>query len=129
MKFRWAIVYVSDVEATMSFYEKALGLERRFVAEDGGYGEMATGETRIGFATQAMSEGAINGGVVQLDPGSKPQATEFGFATDDVAAAFRRAVDAGAVPVSEPEKKPWGQVVAYVRDLNGMLIEFGTDIP
>lgn len=129
MKFRWVIVYVPDLEATMSFYERAFGLERRFIAEDGGYGEMATGETRIGFAVQAMSEGAIAGGVVPLDPSSKPQATEFGFATDDVDAAFRRAVGAGATPVSEPEQKPWGQTVAYVRDLNGVLVEFGTDIP
>lgn len=129
MKFRWVIVYVPDLEATMSFYERAFGLERRFVSEDGGYGELATGDTRIGFATQTMSEGAIEGGVVGLDPQSKPQATEFGFATDDVESAFKRAVDAGAIPVSEPEQKPWGQTVAYVRDLNGMLVEFGTDIP
>lgn len=129
MKFRWVIAYVSDLEATISFYERAFGLERRFVAEDGGYGEVATGETRIGFATQAMSEGAISGGVIPLDPQGKPQATEFGFATDDVEQAFRRAVAAGAVPVSKPEVKPWGQTVAYVRDLNGILVEFGTDIP
>lgn len=129
MKFRWVIVYVSDLEATMSFYEAAFGLERRFVSPDGEYGEMATGETRIGFATQAMSEGAIDGGVVPLDASGKPQATEFGFATEDVDAAFKRAVGAGAVPVSEPEVKPWGQTVAYVRDLNGILVEFGTDIP
>ncbi len=129
MKFRWAIVYVPDLEATMSFYEHAFGLKRRFVSEEGGYGEMETGETRIGFAAQGMSEGAIDGGVVPLDAGDRPQATEFGFATDDVAGAFKRAVDAGAAPVSEPEVEPWGQTVAYVRDLNGMLVEFGTDIP
>ncbi len=129
MKFRWVIVYVPDLEATMSFYEKAFGFERRMVSPDGGYGELATGDTRIGFATQSMSEGAISGGVVPLEPQGKPQATEFGFATDDVAGAFKRAVEAGATPVSEPEEKPWGQTVAYVRDLNGMLVEFGTDIP
>lgn len=129
MKLRWTIVYVPDVEATISFYEAAFGLKRRFVAEDGSYGELETGETRIGFAAMHMSEAAIDGGVVPLEANDKPQATELGFATDDVAAAFRKAVEAGATPVSEPEEKPWGQTVAYVRDLNGVLVEFGTDMP
>ncbi len=129
MKLRWSIVYVPDVEATLSFYERAFGLKQRMLAPDGSYGELDTGETRIGFASQGMSEGAYPGGVVALSPGDRPQAFEFGFATDDVATAYRKAVDAGATPVSEPERKPWGQTVAYVRDLNGLLVEFGTDIP
>jgi len=43
-----------------------------------------------------------------------------------VAAAYRRAVDAGAVSVVAPDARPWGQVVAYVRDLNGVLVELCT---
>ncbi len=129
MKLRWTIVYVPDVEATIRFYESALGLSRRFVAEDTSYGELETGDTRIGFAAQHMSDAAIDGGVTPLDASERPQAFELGFAVDDVQAAFDRAVGAGAAPVSEPEKKPWGQTVAYVRDINGLLVEFGTDIP
>ena len=129
MKLRWTIVYVPDVEATMAFYEKAFGLKRRFVSEEGGYGEMETGETRIGFAVHKNSEDAIAGGAIPIDSIDQPQAFEFGFATDDVAAAFKKAVDAGATPLTEPEVKPWGQTVAYIRDLNGMLVEFGTDLP
>ena len=30
---------------------------------------------------------------------------------------------AGAVVVKEPQKKPWGQLVGYVRDNNGFLVE------
>jgi len=43
--------------------------------------------------------------------------------TDDPAAAYKKAVAAGAVAVKPPVLKPWGQTVAYVRDLNGCLIE------
>ena len=57
MKLRWTIVYVPDVEATMAFYEKAFGLERRFVSEEGGYGEMETGETRIGSVCRPQELG------------------------------------------------------------------------
>lgn len=43
--------------------------------------------------------------------------------TDAVEAAFDRAVSAGAVAVKRPERKPWGQLVGYVRDSNGFLVE------
>jgi len=31
--------------------------------------------------------------------------------------------------VSEPETKPWGQTVAYVRDRNGFLVELCSPMP
>jgi len=40
----------------------------------------------------------------------------------------QKATSFGAVIVSEPKKKPWGQVVAYVRDLDGFLIEICTEV-
>ncbi|MEM6437045.1 MAG: hypothetical protein AAF773_24805 [Cyanobacteria bacterium P01_D01_bin.115] len=35
---------------------------------------------------------------------------------------------AGAVAVKVPTAKPWGQVVGYVRDLNGCLIEIASPV-
>jgi hypothetical protein len=35
-------------------------------------------------------------------------------------------VAAGALPAAEPVRKPWGQTVAYVRDLDGFLVELCT---
>jgi uncharacterized glyoxalase superfamily protein PhnB len=43
-----------------------------------------------------------------------------------VETAYRRAVEAGAEAVSEPEEKPWGQQTAYVRDPDGALIEIAS---
>ena len=43
-----------------------------------------------------------------------------------MAAAYARAVEAGAAPLAEPAVKPWGQTVAYVRDPDGVLVELGT---
>lgn len=48
---------------------------------------------------------------------------QLALATADVDGAFDRAVEAGAHPVAPPVTKPWGQVVAYVRDLDGILVE------
>jgi lactoylglutathione lyase len=46
----------------------------------------------------------------------------------DVPGAVERAVAAGAELILEPERKPWGQTVAYVRDPNGTLVEIGEPV-
>jgi uncharacterized glyoxalase superfamily protein PhnB len=38
----------------------------------------------------------------------------------------QRAVESGAVPVSEPETKEWGQKVGYVRDIDGIVVRMGS---
>ena len=37
-----------------------------------------------------------------------------------------RLLEAGAEKLTEPDAKPWGQTIALVRDLNGMLVELAT---
>ena len=121
MKFGYTILYVKDVEKTVAFYESAFRLKRKFVHESG-YGEMDTGETKLGFASVGL---ATSNGVsfIQANPEGPSPAVEIAFVTDDVAEAFGVAVKAGAVPVAQPKQKPWGQLVAYVRDLDGFLVE------
>ncbi len=121
MKLGYTILYVSDVEATVSFYESAFGLKRQFVHESG-YGEMITGETKLAFASVELA--TSNGVTFQLAlPDAPAPSFEIAFTTDDVASAFQRSVAAGARPVAEPKQKPWGQLVCYVRDINGFLVE------
>lgn len=127
MIFGYVIRYVPDVTAAVEFYERAFALQRRFVHESG-YGEMETGGTALGFATEALA--ASHGLHFQPSRRDAPQAppVEIAFVVDDPWAAFARAVDAGATPVLEPTRKPWGQTVAYVRDLNGFLVELCTAV-
>ena len=121
MKFGYTILYVKDVERTVAFYESAFGLKRKFVHESG-YGEMDTGETKLAFAGVEL---ARSNGVsfVEANREGPAPAVEVAFVTDNVDAAFAGAVKAGAIPVAAPKQKPWGQLVAYVRDLNGFLVE------
>ena len=58
----------------------------------------------------------------------KPFGIEIGFTTDNVNEVVAHAIKEGAVLVAEPKTKPWGQVVAYVRDLDGFLIEICTPV-
>src|SRR5260370_40331876 len=117
MKFGYTILYVSDVEKTVAFYESAFGLKLKFV-HDSGYGEMVTGETKLAFASVAL---ATSNGVpfVQANPEGPSPAVEVAFVTDGVAGAFALAVQAGAVPVGRPKPKPWGPLVRALRDLTG----------
>ena len=126
MKLRWAIVYVRDVEASARFYERAFGLGLRFLAPGGDYAELETGDTALGLASTALAPSNFAAPIRENDPAEDPAAFEIGFETEDVAAAYARAVEAGAAPLAEPAVKPWGQTVAYVRDPDGILVELGT---
>jgi lactoylglutathione lyase len=123
----WVIAYVPDVEEAVAFYERSFGLERTFVADDGSFGELNTGQTKLGFASEAMGQSNFDGGVQR--PGDKPTNVEIVLVFDDPAEAFERAVDNGAVPLAEPKQKPWGQVVGYARDPFGTLLEIASPVP
>ena len=51
---------------------------------------------------------------------------ELCLVTPDPDAAYAKATAAGAAAVKPAEAKPWGQRVAYVRDLNGCIVELCT---
>jgi lactoylglutathione lyase len=127
MNLGYVVLYVPDVEATATFYETAFGLKRRFVDESG-YGELETGATALGFASEAlMGRNGVH--FHPSRPGDKQAtASEIAFLVADPQSAFERAVRAGATPVMDPSKKPWGQTVAYGRDLTGFVVELCTPI-
>lgn len=127
----YVILYVDDVAASLAFYEKAFGLSRRFFNDDNGkaYGELETGAARLAFASLALAREHLKQDVVSASPDGAPLGFEVALVTPDVPALFKRAVEAGATVVSEPATKPWGQVVAYVRDRSGNLVELCSPLP
>jgi uncharacterized glyoxalase superfamily protein PhnB len=122
MKLGYIILYVPDVAAAVAFYENAFALARRFVHESGQYAEMETGTTALAFASEQMVASTSHE-FRRNRPHDEAAGAEVGFVTGDVPASFRRAVEAGATPLVKPTTKPWGQVVSYVRDLNGFIVE------
>lgn len=128
MKFGYTIVYVSSVADALTFYKDAFGFETRFLHESGQYGELNTGETVLAFASHAMGELNLKGRYQKIDLNAKPFGVELAFVSNDVESAYVKAVAAGAISIKEPTKKPWGQVVAYVRSREGSLIELCSPI-
>lgn len=123
MQFGYSIFYVHDVPATLAFFQQAFALDIAFVHESAMYGELATGHTKLAFAALELSQMNFAGGVTAADVTQPPQAAEIGLVTEDVAAAFAKAVAAGAVSLAPPTSKPWGQTVAFVRTPQGLLVE------
>ena len=123
MKFGYTIVYVSSVTSTLSFYKKAFGFETRFLHESEQYGELSTGETVLAFASHAMGEMNIVKGYRKTNSSALPLGIELAFVTENVLAAYSKAMSAGATSISEPCEKPWGQTVAYVLDIDGVIVE------
>ncbi|WP_028978208.1 VOC family protein [Sporocytophaga myxococcoides] len=123
IKFGYTILYVQDVNKSIEFYEKAFGFQRTFIAPDGDYGELTTGNTKLSFASVKLAKNNLKNGFIESDLNSKPFGIEIGFVTEAVGETTEIAVAAGAVLVEKPKTKPWGQVVSYVRDPDGFLIE------
>ena len=127
MKFGYTIIYVNDVKSTMDFYSKAFNLEKGFIHESLQYGEMITGDTKLAFASDSL--GKSNDIIyVENNIKNKPAGLEIAFMTNEVQDNYNHAINNGALSVKEPIKKPWGQLVAYVRDINGILIEICSPI-
>lgn len=123
MKLGYTILYVPDVDASLTFFERAFGLQRRFLHESGAYGELDTGETTLAFAAHELGAMNLPGGYVAAHSAAQPLGMELALVTDDVAAAHATALAAGARELAPPQAKPWGQVVSYVRCPDGALVE------
>ena len=123
MKFRYTILYVKDVSASLDFYCDAFGMKLKMLHESGGYGELDTGGTILSFAAlSGLKEKNA------MAPNAENPTFEIAFETDDVAAGMNKALKAGAKLVQAPALMPWGQTVAFVSDPDGFLVEICTPI-
>ena len=126
MKLGYLILYVDDVPTTLAAWEAAFGLERRFLHDDGNYAELATGDTVISLAETGFGRDHFSDPTTRAMFDRAPSRFEVGFVSEDVPAAWARAVEQGMTAVVEPVEKPWGQVVGWVRDDNGILVEIAS---
>ena len=132
LRFRYSGLFVSDVPATVAFYEKAFGLNLRYLHPSSGYAELETGDTLLAFVgEQFIKETRLLGGLAYAPnrADTSAAAAQIAFVTDDLEADWRRAISAGAAVVKAPEAKPWGQTTGYLRDCNGVIVELCTRSP
>ena len=126
--FSNTIFYVKDIPRVVSFYRDAFGLEPKLIHESNRYVEIDTGATVLAFAAESLAASNLSQGYIHHDINQIPLACEIVFTVPDVQEFYERALKAGAVSVAAPQQKPWGQVVAYVRDPNGVLIDIASNL-
>lgn len=124
----WVIAYVDDPRAASAFYAKVFGLTEEFASPEGSYAQLDTGPTKLAFASYALGEKNFPGGVRRAETDGPPPNMEITLVTVDVDGAFKAALDAGCEALAEPQDKPHGQRVAWVRDPFGGLLELGTPL-
>jgi lactoylglutathione lyase len=111
-------INVTDLEKSIDFYEKTLGLKVTHRIEEKDFREaVLSGETggRIQLAWQRNQEGPIvhGNGFWKLY-----------LQSDDCKALYQRAIDAGAESVTEPvQLDEWPVIAAFVKDPDGYLVE------
>lgn len=126
MRLGYVIIYVKDIQETIAFYEKAFGLKHRFIHESGAYAEMETGTTALAFVDEKFVKDSL-----PFRPNRHSEEAagiEISFVTDHVEQQFNKAIIAGAISIVKPIQKPWGQLISYVRDNNGCLVEICSPI-
>ncbi|MBT4289088.1 MAG: VOC family protein [Deltaproteobacteria bacterium] len=122
MNLNYVIIYVDDAVKATEFYKKAFELKIKFIHESNMYAEMESGQTTLAFANNEM---------LQMNTGIEPKegvknCFEIAFSTDDVSGAFEKAILNGAKEIKKTEEKPWGQLVSYVQDPFGTIVEICT---
>jgi uncharacterized glyoxalase superfamily protein PhnB len=125
-KLGWVIMYVDKPTEASDYYVSTFGLRAEFASPDGSYAQLETGQTKLAFASYALGESNFPGGVRRPAAGEQPPNCEITLVADDIDAVYAAALAAGCESLAEPEDKPHGQRVAWVRDPFGTLVELGT---
>jgi catechol 2,3-dioxygenase-like lactoylglutathione lyase family enzyme len=126
MKLGYIVIYVPDVKKAVEFYKTAFGMSERFVDSDV-FGELETGATALAFVSEALVE-SNKEAFRPTRPDDLAPGVKIALVADDVEAALQKALENGAELYGSPVRKPWGQTVAYVRDLNGFIVEICSEI-
>ena len=130
MKLGYVIVYVSDVSATLDFYQAAFRFKIRMKYEDNNrvdYGELETGDAILGFASYELGQANLNGQYQKASINTLPFGQELAFVTDDVPAAYQWALQAGAAypPAIDALKKtealPEETELRQIKYLNNLI--------
>ncbi len=125
MKFGKAVVYVEDAKASVEFFENAFGLKGTY--HEQGFGVVETGgDTQIAFANYGVGQNHLPDRY-QVG-GSDRVGFELALVSETVEEDFRRAVEAGAESLQEPEKTPWGQISSFLRLPDGTFIDLASPV-
>lgn len=121
------ILYVSDQEKSMQFYEKLLRVSPDLHVQ---------GMTEFRLSENCKLGLMPNNGIAKILSDKTPHPTtgngiprcELYFNVDDVEYEFQHALSIGATLISEIEVRSWNEKVCYFADNDGHIIAFAEKI-
>lgn len=126
MKLGYVIIYTKNVLETVAFYENAFEMKSRFIHESNQYAEMETGATALAFVGDELADINVPVQYRKNTANDAPAGVEIVLVSENIVEVYKNAVEKGAKPIKEPVPKPWGQLVGYVLDNNGVLVELAS---
>lgn len=119
ISLQYSPITAADVEEAVTFYRDAIGLTVKNDVSNGGHRWVTMGGD--GNASIVLSD-PFEDADTQLALIAKGAMQPIVFETDDLDAAFERAVAAGAEVVQEPKAQFWGPKDCAFRDPSGHMI-------
>lgn len=116
----YVILYVDDLERSLSFYRLLLGVVG--TRRSGTYAELVLENCRLGFYLREAAPDL-------LGRSSEGSGAELLFLVEDVDAEADRLRSAGVRILSGPIDRPWGHRTVHVEDPDGHVVELAREIP
>ena len=116
----YVILYVRDLERSISFYREVIGLPFKFT--ESGYAEFATEGTKF-----ALFERARLPQLIGREATNGEATMEVAFLVDDVDREAERLRRAGVTVLSGPVDRPWQQRTFHLLDPDGHVVELAQE--
>jgi predicted enzyme related to lactoylglutathione lyase len=117
------ILYVADQARSKSFYKAVLDAEP--LMDMPGMTEFPlAGNTTLGLMPEKGTKSFLGDKLPDAQSGNGIPRCELYLFVDDPHKSYQTLVDSGGLPISEPARKPWGDIVAYGADPDGHVIAF-----
>jgi lactoylglutathione lyase len=122
MKIGFVTVFVTDLEKSLAFYTRTLGMELDFTDERN-WAQFKSGED-VSLAIERCDAGRV-------EQGSKVVGRFVGVTlmVDDIDETYERLVGRGVRFTGRPEKQPWGGTLAHLQDLDGNVLTLMQEAP
>lgn len=117
------ILYVSNQEASRAFYENMLQMPPVLHVPGMTEFELFPG-CKLGLMPNHGIAKILGNSLPHPETGYGIPRCELYLSVEDVHAAYQHALACGAIQVSEPADRNWGDCAAYVADPDGHVIAF-----
>lgn len=97
IKFGYTILYVTDVQKSLKFYQEIFELSLKFCTPKNDYAELISGDTTLALGKHELIESALLEDYEKSSLEKKSFGIELGFTTDDVDGLYKKAITHGAI--------------------------------